>query len=234
MTELTTILLLLAAPAALLAFLLFRRYRKRKARLLNDIPAMSPLRPEAWEIGPIIDGRSKSINVPVHPRQGPRGLEIDIPHPSHENGHVHYVTFNPGSLVGKNRIVMRYSMEMAEGTRIRPASPPGDQGPSILTLFLQRRGDDWSAAGDKETYRWWASARSVMPIEAGDHEIVAYLDEKWTSTMISDSRTSPLAFQDALDNVARVGFTLGGGDGLGHGVHADGPCKFIIRSFVIS
>ena len=183
--------------------------------------------PRAWTIGPIIRGRNYSRGMPLHPtpRRG-GGWHIDLPRAP---GSVHYVTFPHGSLAGKRRIVMRYRVEMAPGVRLAPRTSPAS--PSIITLYFQRGGDNWSARGRYETYRWYATFASKMPIEAGTHEIVAPLNAGWTAVQTSTARTNPEAFRDALANADQVGFVLGGGDGFGHGVFATGPARLIVTSF---
>ena len=180
-----------------------------------------------WVIGPIIRGRNYSRGMPLHPtpRRG-GGFHIDLPSAP---GSVHYVTFPHGSLAGKSRIVMRYRVEAAPGVRIAPRTEPN--GPSILTLYFQRRGDNWSARGPFETYRWYATFASHMPITAGEHEMVAPLDANWTSVMTSTARNDPRACRDALANADQVGFVLGGGDGYGHGVFATGPARLVVTEF---
>jgi hypothetical protein len=49
--------------------------------------------------------------------------------------------------------------------------------------------------------------------------------------MTSTARTQPEAFREALAKADQVGFVLGGGDGLGHGVYATGPARLIVTSF---
>src|SRR4051812_31388127 len=94
----------------------------------------------AWEIGPIIRGRNYSQGVPLHPSQRANGAwSIDLPPAP---GSIHYVTFPYGTLSGKHRIVMRYRIEAAPGVRILPATAP--QLPSIITLYFQRAGDNWT------------------------------------------------------------------------------------------
>lgn len=181
----------------------------------------------AWTIGPIIRGRNYSIDMPLHPtpRRG-GGFQIDLPR---DPGSIHYVTFRHGSLAGKKRIVMRYRVEMAPGVRIIPSTEP--KGPSILTLYFQRAGDNWGGKGRFETYRWFATFASHMPIEAGDHEMVAPLDGAWTAIQSSSARSDPAAFRAALAEADQVGFVLGGGSGYGHGVSANGPARLIVTSF---
>ncbi|WP_114954301.1 hypothetical protein [Sphingosinicella terrae] len=186
-----------------------------------------PRDPRAWTIGPIIRGRNYSRGVPLQPSPARRGAwQIDLPRAP---GSVHYVTFRHGSLAGKSRIVLRYRVEADPGVRIEPITAPG--GPSIITLYFQRGGDNWSARGRFEAYRWYATFASHSPIAPGEHEMVAPLDGPWTAVESSSARTAPAAFRDALENADQVGFVLGGGDGYGHGVFATGRARLIVTDF---
>jgi hypothetical protein len=190
-------------------------------------PAANPRDPGAWTIGPIIRGRNYSQGMPLRPtprRAG--GWQIDLPRAP---GSVHYVTFPHGSLAGKSRIVMRYRVEADPGVRIVPPSAP--DGPSIITLYFQRGGDNWSGRGRFESYRWYATFASQSPITPGDHVMVAPLDANWTAVERSSARTAPAAFRDAVAGADQVGFVLGGGDGYGHGVYATGRARIIVTDF---
>lgn len=187
------------------------------------------MNPSAWQIGPIIRGRNHSQGMPPRPSPHPRGgWYFDIPQ---RPGSVHYVTFAHGPLAGKKRIVMRYRVEAAPGTRILPRTDPNF--PSIITLYFQRRGDDWSGRGRFETYRWYATFASQTPIRPGEHQIIAPLGANWTAIQTSSARSNPAAFGDALANAERVGFVLGGGDGYGHGIFATGPARLTVTDFRI-
>ena len=183
--------------------------------------------PRAWVIGPVIRGRNYSVDMPLHPSPGRGGTwHIDLPQAP---GSAHYMTFAHGSLAGKRRIVLRYRVEADPGVRIVPTTAP--RSPAIITLYFQRRGDDWSARGRFETYRWYATFASHSPIVPGEHEMVAPLDGNWTAVMTSSARTEPAAFREALVHADQVGFVLGGGDGYGHGVHATGRARLIVTDF---
>lgn len=181
----------------------------------------------AWEIGPNINGRNYSRGMPARLEAGRGGSVSTIIPPAPRS--LHYVTFRHGPLTGKSRIVMRYRIEAAPGVRILPRTAPQLQ--SMLTVYFQRAGDNWSAAGPFETYRWFASFASHMPVTPGEHQIVAPLNGNWTALERSTSRTSPAAFRAALAQADRVGFVLGGGDGLGHGVFATGPARLVVTDF---
>ena len=183
--------------------------------------------PRAWVIGPIIGGRNYSRGTPLHPTPGPGGAwHINVPPPP---GKLGYVTFRHGPLTGKSRIVMRYRVEVAPGARILAASNP--QQSSMITLYFQRAGDDWSAAGPFEAYRWYATFATQAPITPGEHVMVAPLSGNWTAVETSSARTNPRAFREALANADQVGFVLGGGDGYGHGVFATGPARLVVTDF---
>ncbi len=185
--------------------------------------------PGAWTIGPFSRGRNRSVGVPLHPTPGRGGsFHIDLPRAP---GSVHYVTFPHGSLAGKRRIVMRYRVLAAPGVKIVPTTAPN--GPSMITLYFQRAGDNWSARGPFETYRWYATFATQAPITPGEHVMVAPLNANWTAILRSSARTEPAAFRDAIVNADQVGFVLGGGDGYGHGVFATGRARLIVTEFAV-
>jgi len=192
-------------------------------------PAASARDPGRWVIGPIIHGRNYSHGAPLHPsprREG--GWQIDLPRAP---GSVHYVTFPHGSLAGKTRIVMRYRVQADPGVRIVPPSAPNS--PSIITLYFQRSGDDWSGRRRYEAYRWYATFASQSPITPGEHVMIAPLSGNWTAVETSSARNNSAAFRAAITEADQVGFVLGGGDGYGHGVHATGRARLIVTDFRI-
>lgn len=189
--------------------------------------------PRNWEIGPYVGGVNKSVGV--DPTPWPResgGWFIDLPQ---AGGKIGYVTMLTGSLAGKTMVRMRFRVEAAPSVELQPMCCPAL--PSIFTLYFQRAGDDWFATSRTETYRWWATFASVMPVQLGrDCEIVARFDQNWTAILTSHAYAGALVnpkFQDALRNATRVGFTFGGGDGYGHGVYATGSARFVLLEFRI-
>jgi hypothetical protein len=216
-----------SAAAAIGALMILRSLTALAAFALATAAAARPPSASQWLIGPVINGRNYSQGMPLHPSPGPRGsFSIELP-PS--PGSVHYVTFHHGPLSGRQRIVMRFRVEAPPGVRILPSTNPGQ--PSILTLFFQRGGDNWSGRGPFEAYRWYATFASQSPIRAGDYVIVAPLSGNWTAVERSTARNNPAAFRQALADADEVGFVLGGGDGYGHGVFATGPARLIVTDF---
>jgi hypothetical protein len=190
-------------------------------------PPTNHPRPDQWTIGPIIDGRDYSRGMKLHPTPDPGGAwHIDLPRVP---GSVHYVTFRHGPLAGRTRIVMRYRIDADPGVRIVPATAPNL--PSVISLYFQRGGDDWSGEGRFEAYRWYATFASQSPVAPGVHEMIAALDGNWTAVERSSARNNRVAFRAALAAADRVGFVLGGGTGYGHGVQATGRARLTMLDF---
>lgn len=186
----------------------------------------------SWEIGPIIRGRNYSQGMPLHPQPVRGGWSFDFPVGSAAAGHVHYVTYRPGSLEGKSRIVLRYRVDAAPGTRFVPQEQPA--APATVSLYFQRRGDTWSAKGRYEYYRWFAPAATVRQIVPGEQEISVRLDDPaWGSVMGRKADTAPQALRDALSDVDRIGLLFGTAAARGHGVYATAPARFTLLSFRI-
>lgn len=191
----------------------------------------NPMDPGVWQIGPIISGQNYSVNMPLTPSPTADGWSFDFPQPNKAAGHVHYLTFVHGSLAGKTHIDITYRIDAAAGVQFYPTNFPGS--PSMLTLYFQRRNDNWSGRGKFEAYRWWATFRTDTPLTPGTHTISVGLNENWTAVQTSSAASNPQGFRDAIQNAERVGFTFGGGDGYGHGVYATGPARFTVTSFQV-
>lgn len=178
-----------------------------------------------WEIGPVINGSNYSIGMPLNPTQTPDGWAFDFPLAP---GSVHYVTFPFGPLVGKSHIVMHYRIEADPGVQIIPVccSALPAIGP---TIYFQQQGDDWKSDGK----RWWATFDTKISIVAGDYQLDIPLDGQWTSVSAMTAQSNPQEFKTAKENAARVGFTLGGGDGFGHGVYATGRARLVVTDFKV-
>ena len=157
----------------LFAFLLLGCAHQKEIR-----PPSKIMDPANWEIGPIIDGKNKSVGLPVRPAISDEGWAFDFPQPEQDHGHVHYVTFRHGSLTGKSRLVIRYMIEAEANTRFPAVNYPNI--PGRITAYLQRRGDNWSADGKYETYRWYYTTDS-RELSAGEHELIAPLNGRWTA-----------------------------------------------------
>ena len=184
-----------------------------------------------WEIGPRIRGRSYSPGMPPHPSVLGEGWYFDFPGPRRSDGHVHYVTRSTGPLDGARGILLDYTIEAAPGAEFVPQETR--QGPATLSLYLQRRGDDWRARGRTRFYRWYSPANRVVQLRPGSNTLRIGFDENWISVLGSDHDRSPEEFLEALENAGRIGMTFGGDSGRGHGVYATGPARFIVKRFTV-
>lgn len=183
-----------------------------------------------WEIGPVIRGKNYSVGMPPAPRPERGGWSFDFPVGSKAAGHVHYVTFHPGTLAGKTRIIVRYRVDAPAGTRFVPQANPDRAG--TVSLYLQRRGDDWNARGRYQYYRWYAPAATVRELAPGIGEISVALDDpQWISVLGRPAATDPGALEDALADVERIGLVFGSSNARGHGVYATAPAKFTLTAF---
>ena len=186
----------------------------------------------AWEIGPVIRGRNFSVGMPPHPTPVGRGWYFDFPYPDVEAGHVHYVTFDHGPMAGKSKIVVRYRIDAARGAQFKPRETPAS--PATVSLFLQRRADNWKAKGQFEYYRWYAPPKTVRELAPGVGEIIVSLDDpEWISVLGKPAASNPAAFRDALAQAERVGLVFGSSTARGHGVYSTGPARFTLVSFQI-
>lgn len=185
-----------------------------------------------WDIGPVIRGTNYSQGMPRQPRPLRSGWSFDFPYADARAGHVHYVTFDPGSLEGASRIVVRYRVDAARNVRFVPQENPAET--ATVSLVFQRGGDNWSARGRYEFYRWYSPYATVQPIGPGEYEMsVSLSDPGWISVLGRSPATNPRAFAAALENAERVGLVFGWGGGRGHGVYATGPARFTLLSFDI-
>ena len=196
-------------------------------------PALAEPAPgaSAWEIGPIIRGRNYSVNMPLRPAPTRDGFAFDFPGPERADGHVHYVTFDPGSLEGATKIRFTYRIDAAPGVRFVPQEAP--TRPATISLFFQRRGDNWRAKGKYEHYRWFAPRDSLQDLRPGTHTMTVSLDDEWISVLARPRSERPETFRQALREAGRVGFVLGSRGGYGHGVFATGPARLTVTGFEI-
>ena len=104
----------------------------------------TPVAVSAWEIGPVIDGRNYSRGL-FTPSQFADGWGFPIG-PSAEP---HYVTFRHGSLLGKRQIRMRFRIDGPPGAIVYGAKCAVGS-PSAVTLYFERRGDDWLSDGARD------------------------------------------------------------------------------------
>jgi hypothetical protein len=102
-----------------------------------------------------------------------------------------------------------------------------------VRLSLQRSGDNLSAIGDMQSYRWWSS-NYVELVSPGTYRLSEKTSpERWTDVYARNGSAVPYLFNAMLSNLGNIGMTFGG-DFAGHGVYCpSGSVKFTLVSFTI-
>ena len=194
----------------------------------SDLEAAGPSASE-WSIGPIIRGRNYSVNMPATMFETRDGPAFDFPYPSASNGHVHYVTVPVRSLKGAKRISLTYRIDARPGTQF--VQQEKRKGPATLSLYFQRAGDRWTRRTPH--HRWYSPGARVVALQPGTFTVSISLDEPWIAMMGGHAHSLPRAYQKALNQTAKVGFTFGGNGGRGHGVFATAPARFTVLDYRI-
>jgi hypothetical protein len=169
------------------------------------------------------------------PRSIPRttpsatGWQLEWSQGARIDGNVIHIPANPGvvgtatkrmSLSGKSVVRVTYRLD---GVATGQEGPP-----ATISLYFQREGDDWTAQGPKEAYRWYCGTKGLVP---GEDTIECRLSDLWTAILTSSNETNPQGFADAVNNVSRVGIVFGNGEGKAHGVY--GPATLTIIDFTV-
>jgi hypothetical protein len=162
--------------------------------------------------------------MPSAPAKVEGGWMFNFPQPTQAKGHVHALTKKlTRPLTVNSCLTLTYEIATAPGALIVPKDYPTN--PAVTVLFIQRKGDNWSARGAYEAYRWYGTSQ-ILPLVPGPMQGQLCFTDIWTAVLTSSSVTNAAAFKDAWLNAERIGFVLGGGDGFGHGVYATGPATF--------
>jgi len=154
--------------------------------------------------------------------------------PTTKPGANYLLTPAGGPIKGKS-ITIRYTIDVTgapvfdyrthDDNQVEPGFP------GIARLMIQRKGDDWSAAGEMQFYRFW-SVEGCKELAPGTFEITATLDPYlWTSVYGVRGSDAPAEFAAALAEAESIVLTFGGGYFYGHGVYVhDGAARFTIES----
>lgn len=109
--------------------------------------------------------------------------------------------------------------------------PPGDSPPGTTRLFLWRRGDNMTGAGQYQQYRYWSTSTNLSP---GSHTVTISLSpENWTDVYGQSGSANPGAFSAALSDLQGIGYTFGGRDFAGHGDYAQGVVHFHLDQYMV-
>ena len=194
-------------------------------------PAAISMAASAWTIGPIIAGVNYSVGMPLNPTQAGGGFSFAFPGPG---GAVDYVTTN-ASLHLTTSVTMQYQLTLSAGAALtcdvpNAAAANGASGTPTLALFIQQPGDNWSAAGPYNYYRWYASGGAI-PAKSGVYTVTLPLTIAHWSAVEAPAGTQAQLSAAAM-NVGTIGVTFGGCGGAGHGVAMkSGSATFTVLNF---
>jgi len=148
----------------------------------------------------------------------PRGAGWIFSFPSIPTAHVHYVqNFDPPRLIVGRTLIARFRIT---GSGFTPQESP--HIPATVSLLIQRKGDDWSALGEMQFYRWYST--QTVTLLAGEYELSVPLDVAHWGDVYGGHDAG--AFAKALANVENIGLVFGSAGGRGHGVYADPGSTF--------
>lgn len=188
-------------------------------------PATSPNNP--WTIGPLVNGQDMSAGMPAQPTANSDG-SFSFTFPTVKPG-VHGMT-RPVTEAGRAKMQAVYDIAIgADGKFLEVDGDPADPVAGAVRLFLQRKGDDWDGPNTgKSSYRFYSAP---MPLVPGPSALSAALTpDLWTNV---DGQQDAPGFAAMLADLGTVGLAFGGRFAM-HGVYADGPATFTLRSFVLS
>ena len=193
-------------------------------------PAVISLKADQWNI-------LYSPGMPLHPVADPIGWHFDFPGPP---GSVHYVTTEvSGYATTEINATINIQTSFATMFDFHTAPDNTCDAPSSVRLFFQRKGDDMTGSAENtEYYRWWSvPAHYVLYDGAAILKGNLTRPQDWTSVLGKRGDASPAAtaaFKTAINDLANVGFTFGGGCFYGHGVFIrQGSARFHLTSFTI-
>ena len=124
----------------------------------------------------------------------------------------------PGSAV---RIRYRVS-----GETLYPAEAPNAD--PILTIMVQRAGDDWSGRGEYEDYRQYVT-ETPLPLTPGEHEATITMAHPCCTNVYGQYG----ALNQTLAGAQRIWLAFGHWDGRMHGVRATQPVRFELLAFEV-
>ena len=147
--------------------------------------------------------------------------------PTNPNSHVHYLQwFNPPTLVGAKLISIQFSVT---GGGFIPQEFP-DGRPALVSLLLQRKGDNWSADAKTRSYRWYSS--EATELASGEYQLTIPLDVSNWGDVYNGQDAS--LFTETLSKIDNIGIVFGSAGGRGHGVYATQPSRFTLLNIKVS
>lgn len=123
-----------------------------------------------------------------------------------------------------NKLSGSFTIEYELSGTVTPTESPSDP---LISVAFQRRGDNWTAEGKYQHYRWYAVQTNVMV--PGRASLTVNFDEPtWTDVYGAGTMLFGDFFEEAKANPSTLFITFGGAGGRSHGVA--GPALFKLLS----
>jgi len=169
------------------------------------------LDPNAWLIGPIIQGINYSIGMPLHPSSP---WQFTFPQPP---GEVDYLMARPGGSLDFSYVRLEFEITGGDGPFVEAET----SNPGLLRLIIQYGADDWVSPNG----RFWSEP---IALQEGHYILTVPLDPaRWTNVY---GQHDAAGFSSVLAFPGNVGFTFGG-NFAGHGVWSEDPALFSLVDF---
>lgn len=165
-----------------------------------------------------------SPNMGIHPTAHPGGWYFEFP----SSDGVHYLTQRFSGSLG-SALNVTFLVDKTADTVLHEVDTSCGSDNPMVRLYFQRTGDNLSAQGIYEFYRFWSEPRSLNSTEPQAFSI-DLSPEKWSSVLGQSGSVNPDMFYAAVKDVQAVGMTFGGCSG-GHGVYSNGSAQFIVTEF---
>lgn len=156
-------------------------------------------------IGPWIKGFSRSKGYPMRPERMGNGWAVRFKPNRRLNAVLDYDFRIPR---GATQLVFSY---VAQIESVKPAEVP--DGEPLVSLVLQRKGDNWTGKGKREFYRLYSPA---FPLKSGPAKHTIPLTG-WTGVY---GREGDMA--DVIEHMSNIAVAFGHSAGRAHGVTGKG------------
>jgi hypothetical protein len=162
-------------------------------------------------VGPWIRGRtcSKGYWWPWLGRKG-KGWSISLKPDGELHGVLDYSARIPATAT---KLVWHYRAEI---TQAMPSEAPSSA--PLVSLVLQRKGDDWSGKGGKGDYRLYSPA---FPLETGEHTRMIPL-QGWSNVW-----GQPADMAVVIRNLSNIAVAFGHAGGRMHGISGVGSFTLV-------
>lgn len=176
------------------------------------------LRAHGWIIGPIVHGTNYSKGLPLRPHETDDGWEFELDVGQEADG----VTRDCNGLAGVKAIRFGLTVSDNPNAKLYPSEFPDRQ--AGITVFFQRRGDNFSGRGKYETYRWYSKSFPIKP--GGFVDVDVPLEPAaWKAVGSTHGTDAPDLFKLAVENAGRIGIGFGSPGGRMHGICTTAPVE---------